>query len=842
LKAVEDIGIVDGVAARELQAVDSGRRPARLIHARAERESWNGRLVRSAPQRLILDRIQEPTMGLARSTPWLAAGVFWLLAPAAARAGDAAVKVDFNRQIRPILSESCYQCHGPDQNKRKAKLRLDVREGLFRSAEGITVVVPGKPDESELVERISSDDPELRMPPAKSGSRLSPDQVKLITRWVAEGAEWKGHWAYLSPVRPRAPEMKSDRAAAGMIDRFVRERAAAAGLEPSPRADARTLVRRLSFDLLGLPPLPSDVEQFEHDKSRDSYERLVDRLLASPAFGERMAIFWLDLVRYADTTGYHGDNHVDIYLFRNYVIRSFNANKPFDRFTIEQLAGDLVPAPTEETRIASGYNRLLQTTQEGGAQAKEYMAKYTADRVRNVSTVWLGSTLGCAECHDHKYDPFSTREFYSLGAFFADVQETVIGVQQPTAFPTAAQASAQEAVARELAPMKAIKKPSDAEAKKLAALEKRMAELRRQIPTTLISTKVEPRMMRVLPRGNWLNESGAVVSPGVPGVLPSLASSGGRANRLDLAHWLASKQNPLPARVMVNRLWKVFFGQGLVTTLDDFGSQGMPPSHPELLDWLACEFTESGWDVKGLIRKMVMSETYRQTSNVTEPRRLRDPGNRLLARQSRFRLDAELVRDSALALSGLLCEKIGGPSVKPYQPPGYWVFLNFPKRDWTSDRGPDQYRRGLYTYWQRTFLHPSLLAFDASTREECVVDRPRSNTPLQALVLLNDPTFVESARAFAARMIHEGGASARARVERGFQLALSRPPRGQEVPILIDLMQHHFDQYRADPGAARALLSAGLEPNPPDIDPVELAAWTSIARVLLNLHETLSRS
>jgi hypothetical protein len=781
-------------------------------------------------------------MRLRHSAACLIAGVISLVIPAPGRAGDAGGRVDFNRQVRPILSESCYQCHGPDQNKRKAKLRLDQREGLFRSADGVTVVVPGKPDDSELVERIASDDPELQMPPPKSGARLTAEQVGLIKRWVAEGAQWKGHWAYLAPVRPRAPESKSGRPVTGQIDRFVRAGLVTAGLEPAARADARTLVRRLSFDLIGLPPTPSDVDEFENDQSGLACEHLVDRLLASPRFGERMAIFWLDLVRFADTTGYHGDNHVDIYLFRDYVIRAFNANKPFDRFTIEQVAGDLLPAPTEETRIASGYNRLLQTTQEGGAQAKEYMAKYAADRVRNVSTVWLGTTLGCAECHDHKYDPFTTREFYSLEAFFADVQETVIGVQQPTAFPTAEQAGAQHALEQEIAPLKAITKPSDAERKKLAELEKRMTVLRGQIKTTLVSTKVEPRMMRVLPRGNWLNETGAVVVPGVPAALPALSSSGARATRLDLARWLASQQNPLPARVMVNRLWKVFFGQGLVTTLDDFGSQGTQPSHPELLDWLACEFTDSGWDVKRLVRKMVMSETYRQASSVTETERLRDPGNRWLARQGRFRLDAELVRDSALALSGLLREEIGGPSVKPYQPPGYWVFLNFPKRDWVADKGPDQYRRGFYTYWQRTFLHPSLLAFDASTREECVVDRPRSNTPLQALVLLNDPNFVESARALAARMIHEGGADASARIKRGFQLALSRPPRGPEVTVLIDLMQHHYDQYRADPSAARALLSAGLEANPPDIDPVELAAWTSVARVLLNLHETISRS
>ncbi len=782
-------------------------------------------------------------MRLIRAAAWTLAGATLLVMAADGRAGDSAGRVDFNRQIRPILSENCYQCHGPDQNKRKAELRLDLREGLFRSAEGTTIVVPGKPDDSELLSRITADDDELRMPPPKHAAALKPEQIDLIERWITEGAEWKGHWAYISPSRPRTPEKTASRPTAGEIDRFIRAGMKSNGLEPAGPADKRTLIRRLSFDLIGLPPAPEEVRAFENDKSGYAYERLVDRLMASPHFGERMAIFWLDLVRFADTTGYHSDNHVDVYLFRDYVIRSFNANKPFDQFTVEQLAGDLVESPTEETRIASGYNRLLLTTQEGGAQAKEYVAKYSADRVRNVSTVWMGSTMGCCECHDHKYDPFKTREFYSMAAFFADIKETVIGVQEPTEFPNPVQAREKKRLVEEISPLKAIKKPAEPEKRKLAELEKRLAELQTRIPTTLVSTSVAPRVMRVLPRGNWLNETGEVVLPGVPAVFPGLETANkARATRLDLADWLVSPQNPLPARVMVNRLWKLFFGQGLVSTMDDFGSQGAPPSHPELLDWLSSEFTASGWNVKAMIRKIVMSETYCQGSNVTEEKRLRDPGNRWLAHQSRFRLDAELVRDNALCLSGLYSDRIGGPSVKPYQPPGYWIFLNFPKRDWTADKGPDRYRRGLYTYWQRMFLHPSLLAFDASTREECVVERPRSNTPLQALVLLNDPTYVESARAFAARMIHEGGADAKERIERGFQLALSRAPKDRELPVLLALLAHHYDQYRADPGAAAALLGTGLAPLPKDIDPVDLAAWTSVARVLLNLQETISRS
>jgi len=771
---------------------------------------------------------------------WLLAAV--LLVPPVARGSDQPASVDFNRNIRPILSEACYQCHGPDRNKRKADLRLDQRDGLFRVADGTAIVMPGKPDESELFERISSDDPDLRMPPPKSGGRLSPVQVELIRRWIAEGAKWKGHWAYLAPTRPAVPIAADPRAGASAIDRFIRAGLSAPGLEPSPEADPRTLARRLSFDLIGLPPAPAEVDAFVNDTRPDAYERLVDRLLGSPHFGERMAIFWLDLVRFADTTGYHGDNHVDLYLFRDYVIRSFNANKPLDRFTIEQLAGDLVARPTEETRIASGYNRLLQTTQEGGAQAKEYMAKYSADRVRNVSTVWLGATMGCAECHDHKYDPFTTREFYGLAAFFADVKETAVGVQEPTRFPAPGQAEQLRVIEVELAVLKALKRYTDTQLRGAAALEKQRRALLAQIPSSLVTTSVEPRTIRVLPRGNWMNETGPVVLPELPACLPPLSIKDRRATRLDLALWLVAGDNPLVARVLVNRLWALVFGQGLVATADDFGSQGAWPTHPELLDWLASEFVEGGWNCKAMLKQMVMSETYRQSSSPTEAQRKKDPANRWLARQNRFRLDAELVRDSALASSGLLCDQIGGPSVKPYQPPGYWIFLNFPKRDYIADKGENQYRRGLYTYWQRTFLHPSLLAFDASTREECVVQRPRSNTPLQALILLNDPTYVEAARVLAARVLREGGADPLSRLDRAFRLVLSRPARPEEVPILLSLLASHHDRYTLEPAAARTLLAVGESPLSVDIDLAELAAWTSVARVLLNLHETFTRS
>ena len=732
---------------------------------------------------------------------WLAGTVFLLRT--VTYAGNGPAGVDFNRQIRPILSESCYQCHGPDVNKRKADLRLDQRDGLFQSVGGTTIVAPGNPEESELLARITADDPELRMPPPKTGAHLSHEQIDLIKRWIAEGAQWKGHWAYLPPARPAVPAVPGQPAMTNEIDRFIRAGLARAQLEPAPAADARTLARRLSFDLIGLPPTPEAVEAFMNDHRPDAYERLVDRLFASPHYGERMAIFWLDLVRFADTTGYHSDNHVDLYLFRDYVIRAFNTNKPFDRFTIEQLAGDLVDDATNETRIASGYNRLLQTTQEGGGQPKEYMAKYSADRVRNVSTVWLASTVGCAECHDHKFDPFKTREFYSLAAFFADVKETAVGVQEPTRFPTPAQADALGQIDCQVACLKAIKKPTEAERHELVELQKRQKALLQQVSSSLVTMSVEPRPIRVLPRGNWLDETGPIVPPALPGFLPPLALKDRRATRLDLARWLVARDNPMVARVMVNRLWKLVFGQALVTTPDDFGSQGAWPTHPELLDWLACEFVDSGWDMKAMLKRMVMTQAYRQSSAAPESKRERDPDNRWLSHQNRYRLDAELIRDGALACSGLLSAEIGGPSVKPYQPPGYWVFLNFPRRDYVADKGENQFRRALYTYWQRTFLHPSLLAFDASTREECVVQRPRSNTPLQALVLLNDPSYVEAARGFAARVIREAGAEPRARLDRAFRLALSRPARPEEETVLMSLLTRHYDQYSAQPAAVR---------------------------------------
>lgn len=753
----------------------------------------------------------------------------------AAEAESLAHRISFSQQIRPILADRCFTCHGPDEGTREADLRLDQRESATKQA-----IRPGRSADSLLIKRVTANHPDDRMPPPESKKPpLTPAEIELLRRWIDEGAVYDEHWAFVRPQRPPVPAAPDPAWAINAIDHFIAQKHRAEGLRPAPQADARTLVRRLHFDLVGLPPRPEDVEAFAADPSPAAYEKLVDRLLASPHFGERMAIYWLDVVRYGDTCGYHSDNHRDIWLYRDYVIEAFNSNKPFDQFTREQLAGDLLPGATRQQKIASGYNRLLLTTEEGGAQPKEYEAKYAADRVRNTATAWMGATMGCAQCHNHKYDPYTMRDFYSFAAFFADVKEKAVGRQEQTPMPTPEQAAELARLDAEIAALKAhADEPSKA---KLAEVQKRREALLQQIPTTLITESVPPRTVRILPRGNWQDASGEVVQPAVPAFLGKLETPGRRATRLDLANWLVARDNPMVARVFVNRVWKLLFGQGIARTLDDCGTQGARPTHPELLDWLAVEFVESGWNVKRLVKLMVMSRTYRQSSRGTAESLQKDPANLWLARQGRFRLDAELVRDNALAISGLLVPKVGGPSVKPYQPDGYWDFLNFPKRQYVPDPGENQYRRGLYTYWQRTLFHPSLQAFDAPSREESCPERARSNTPLQALVLLNDPTYVEAARVFAARLLRQGGASDAERVASAMRQALARNPTPDESRILLRLLEKHRQEYRHDEPAARALAQVGFAKAPEDIPPAELAAWTSVARTVLNLHETVTR-
>ncbi|MFP6675531.1 MAG: DUF1549 and DUF1553 domain-containing protein, partial [Pirellulaceae bacterium] len=889
------------------------------------------------------------------------------------------------------------------------------------------------------------------------------------------------------------------------IDAFVLDRLKKEGLTPSSEADRRILLRRLSFDLTGLPPTTADFDAFEADRSEKSYEAAVERLLDSAHYGEHMAMYWLDLVRYADTVGYHGDQDMSVSPYRDYVINAFNTNMPFNRFTLEQIAGDLLPNPTQDQLVASGYNKLGMMSAEGGVQPKEYLAKYAADRVRTASAVWMGATLGCAECHDHKFDPFTSVDFYRFAAFFADIKErglysganrdgnwgpmvdvtdgelpkllkpidqkiaelqklidtstpqldaaqvawersldvsvadwkvletvsasalqgvqlkvlddqsilasgpstakntyriktktpldqvmgfrievlpdaslpkrgpgraangnfvlTEFRVQIPNSngsesqaialqnasataeqkyagdstpyglwnaasaidkdvkganwgwailpevgkpnelvvqvvdvidsasekqfefvleqnhnngrhnlgrFRLSATSSSQpravggvrtepEAIQRILAVLPAKRTTAqktklatyyrtvvapllDSARKQLTASKAEKDKLTKQhTRTSLITVAVKPREMRVLPRGNWMDQSGDVVQPGVPHFLRQIRTDD-RATRADLAAWFTAADNPLTARVFVNRLWKRFFGTGLSKVLDDLGAQGESPASAELLDTLAVEFVESGWDVKEMVKLIVMSSTYRQSSMPRAGLRDVDPYNRLLARQSRFRLDAELIRDNALAISGLLVRDIGGRSVKPYQPAGIYRHLNFPRRTYKQDSGPDQYRRGIYTHWQRQFLHPAMKAFDAPSREECTAERPRSNTPLAALVLLNDPTFIESARVFATTAIKDGGDEPPQRLVWMFRKALSRQPNAKESAVLQGLLVSSLARYRESPAEAEKLVSIGQSPVPDGLDKVELAAWTLVARVLFNMHEIITRN
>ncbi|MCE9611959.1 MAG: DUF1553 domain-containing protein [Chthoniobacter sp.] len=858
-------------------------------------------------------------------------------------------KIEFNRDVRPILSDTCFHCHGPDAKAREAKMRLDIREEALKPAEsGETPIVPGQPEKSEVVRRLLTSDKDDLMPPLKAHKPLTARQKEILKQWVAQGAVYQKHWAYEAPVKAAIPAGQKG------VDVLVQKRLAELGLKPSPEADRRTLIRRLSFDLLGLPPTPQEVAAFVADTSPDAYTKLVDRMLASPHYGERMAIGWLDVVRFADTIGYHSDNPHNVWPYRDWVIRAFNENKRFDRFTIEQVAGDLLPDANLQTRIGSAFNRLILSTEEGGAQPKDYEARAVTDRVRAIGAAWMGQTTGCAQCHDHKFDPFTTRDFYSLGAFFADIQENAIGrrdggvaapspeqekelakldaeiveakkklaavetqfdpeqkkweaelaaklkadiakaettprlakaveptkpgettepakVEEPPKprimlpeLEPGSKASAQDKKAvQQVADILAkdakdrtgnepqvvqtyfrtkVSKLGQAEKAALANAENQRKKFNDALPKVMVSTSGGKRTVRILARGNFMDESGEVVKAALPHYLPQPKIEGREPTRLDLAQWLVSRDNPLTARTVMNRLWKQFFGTGLSKVLDDLGAQGETPANPALLDWLACEFMDGGWDMKRMVRGIVTSHTYMQVSTVTPELLAADPYNREYARQSRFRVDAELVRDNALAIAGLLVPKIGGPSVKPYQPDRYWENLNFPTRNYDADKGESQYRRGLYTWWQRSFVHPSMLAFDAPTREECAAERNRSNIPQQALVLLNDPTYVEAARSLAARILTDCKGTDDQRIVWAWQQALQRPPSSDEMKTASTLLAERLTAYRADAPAADALLKTGFAPAPAAVDKAELAAWTHVARVLLNLHETITRS
>ena len=755
-----------------------------------------------------------------------------------------AAEIDFNRDIRPILSQNCFACHGPDGEHREADLRFDTRDGATGSRDGAVAIVPGQPDEGQMMARILSTDPDEIMPPPKAHKTLTPEEIAALRQWISDGAPYDQAWAYVPPKGNPPPAVQDTTWPKNQVDHFILHRLESESLKPTPDADRRTGLRRLSFDLTGLPPSPDVLRAFEADPSKKAWEKQVNRLLNSSAFGERMAMFWLDLVRYADTVGYHGDQDHNISPYRDYVIDAFNDNLRFDQFTREQLAGDLLPNPTLDQKIASGYNRLLQTSHEGGVQPKEYLAIYAADRIRNVSGVWMGATVGCAQCHDHKYDPYTLKDFYSMVAFFADIDEAqhfkVGSNSLPTKRPPEIKVLSKRDRGR-LAKIDAAlaKDPEN------ATLKTERAEWLKRERMTMISVAIQPRPIRILPRGNWLDDSGEIVQPAVPAFMGSLETEG-RATRLDLADWLVDAEKGvggLTARVFVNRLWYLFFGEGLSRSLEDFGGQGEPPKvYPELLDALAVEFIRSDWDVKHMVRLLVMSRAYQQASVANEVTMRRDPENRFFGRQMRYRLPAEMIRDNALAISGLLVDEVGGASVKPYQPAGYYRHLNFPQRKYAEHKDTRQWRRGVYVHWQRMFLHPMLKAFDAPSREECTPKRPRSNTPTAAIALLNDPTFVEAARVFAERLLQMNKANDETRLRHAFEWVTSRQPDASEKQMLLALLLAARQDGQRDPKAAEALLAVGLAPRQEGLPPGEVAAWTQVSRALLNLNECVTRN
>ncbi len=1063
---------------------------------------------------------------------WLLTGLLVCTYAASAISASDFPKVDFNREIRPIFSEHCYACHGPDENKRKAGLRLDVAEDAFKELKsGNHALVAGDLTKSTLVERIVSMDLEEVMPPPKHHKPLTADQIAVLKRWVLEGAQWKKHWSFLPPELPVLPLVKDRKWPRNAIDYFTLARLEKEKLPPNPEADKATLIRRATLDLTGLPPTIEEVDAFLADKSREAYEKLVDRLLASPHYGERMAQNWLDLARYADTSGYHFDGVRFMWLWRDWVINAFNGNKPYDEFTVEQLAGDLLPKPTQTQRIATGFVRNNMTNDEGGADPDEYLNKYVADRVTTVGAVWMGLTVGCTECHDHKYDPLTTKEFYRMYAFFHNVPEkgldrirtdnppprlpvptkdqalqfveadfrlkdaektlqdranelgetqekweleinaksppkpneegllavialdeslaiasspaaaegkivdaekpefvvgrlgkalkldgkayadlgSIVGFDRTNAFSYGAwvKLDGDGAVLSRMAkgpgyrgfdllfaderfqvhlahawPENALKvrtkdkfpknqwlhvlatydgsgkaagvkvyvngRVRDVEFEKdklsdtiandesvrigarngesplkgqvddvrfyqrtlsvadarsltlngylpliaksrgnrtdderselqrfykenyavdylrsevaLAEARKRKEEFYAKIPTTLIMEEMNPpRDTFVFVRGDFRTK-GEQVTPGTPAILPPLPE--GPANRLALARWLVAPENPLMARVTVNRYWSLFFGTGLVKTINDFGSQGEWPSHPELLDWLAVQFRDGrsttgnaergtrnerresvphsvgAWDVKGLVRLILTSATYRQSAAVTPDKLERDPYNRLFTRGPRVRLDAEFVRDNALAVAGLLNDQIGGPSVKPYQPPGIWDGTD---SKYEQDKGDALYRRGMYVFWRRSAHYPSFATFDAPSREVCTFFRQHTQTPLQSLVLMNDPAFVEAARVLAERVLREEPKHLDKQLVRAFRHTLGRPPQRDEVEVLQKTYAQQLAYFRQDTDAAKALLKVGESPLFEAADPAALAAMTAVANVLLNLNETITK-
>ncbi len=782
-------------------------------------------------------------------------------------------EVDFSRDIRPILSDRCFHCHGPDDKARQANLRFDIgdgKEGPYRVRDGSQAIKAKDLEGSAIWYRLTTTDQDERMPPADSHKKpLSDAQKTLIKNWILQGAAFDGFWAFIPPTGKTLPSVKDQSWSTQRIDRFVMARLEKLGRTPQVPADRRTLIRRVTLDLTGLPPTRDEIRDFLQDQSDGAYEKLVDRLLDQPQYGEQMAKYWLDLVRFADTNGIHHDHYREMTPYRDWVIESFNANLSFDKFIIDQIAGDLHENPTVDQLIASGFNRLHLVIDRGTALPEESFHRNVVDRVTAFGTAFLGLTFECAVCHDHKYDPITQKDFYQLYAFFNNIDagpETpgkgvhapFIKVPTPTerqrlrlieseVAKTTARIDELKAALKKLGPANDPAKTAMANLqqleKQLKALGAEKAAIERGAAVTLImKERQEIRPTHILVRGAY-DQPGKPVERNTPDFLPPLTSTGPVKTRMDLARWVTDEGNPLAARVTVNRFWQQFFGVGLVKTSENFGAQGEWPSHPELLDDLAYRFVKSGWDVKALVKSFVMSQTYRQSSHAPRAEFLSDPENRLLARGSRFRLDAEMIRDQILSVSGLLNPTMYGKSVKPPQPPNLWKTVSMVSSStyaFTADTGDKIHRRSVYSFWKRAMPPPQMTIFDAPSRESCIARRERTNTPLQALVLMNEKQYFKAARHFATQVVEQNKQDDAQRLSQLYESVTSQLPDKIELAALNQGLASLRTAYQEDVVAAKAM-TADLK-LADDRQRIEIAAYTMLINSLFNLDITKTRN
>ena len=769
-----------------------------------------------------------------------------------------AKEVSFNRDIRPILSNKCFSCHGPDKHERKAELRLDISEGsdgAYREKDGIFALKPGSLDDSELWHRIISEDSEEVMPPPEANKKLLTVQEKeLIKAWINSGAKYEKFWAFEKPKKPDLPKVQNGKWSDEPIDLFVMKKLESTGVTPSAEADKRTLIRRLSLDLTGLPPSREEVRKFDSDDSGDAYEQLVDSLLSREQYGEHMARYWLDLVRFADTNGMHKDYYRNSVAYRDWVIRAYNENLRYDEFVRYQLAGDLFPDASSDQLIASGFNRLHLIIDVGTALPEESFFKNVTDRVTAVGTAFMGMTVQCAACHDHKYDPITQKDYYSLFAFFNNIDakpETERGLknglQPPIAsVPTPDQKKSLDELGAKMSEVESqINNQNNSEEllselqEKLKSLKGERDQLEKQIPMAMVMReRKEVRETRIMKRGQY-DDPGEVVQRNAPEFLHPMKRAGDVASRMDLANWFIDKENPLTARVAVNRIWQQLFGVGLVKTSEDLGAQGEVPSHPLLLDYLTVSFVNSGWDVKALIKEIVLSKAYRQSSNIDELLFKKDPENRLLARGSRFRMDAEMIRDQILFTSGTLSEKMYGKSVKPPQPDGLWKAVTMIGERFKPDSGEEIRRRSLYTYWKRGMPPPQMTILNAPIRDACVSRRERTNTPSQALLLLNESEYMKAARNLAMTVLVPKEAKPSQRIAFAYETITSRLPDKEEQKTLYELLQSLYQTYLSEPALADEICE-GLPVKEKD-QKAKIAAWTILVNSLYNLDITKTR-